>query len=125
MYAVSVSRRFVAQHYLTVPNPGPEGTLHSHRFTVEATFCGPELNEFGYLVDIDAVIEAVEATVDEFRDKTLNELAAFAGLNPSAEHFARIFGDRLSEFLTPPEATRLEIALQEDEVATVTHERPL
>ncbi len=125
MYAVSVSRAFVAQHYLTVPDPGPEGTLHSHHFTVEATFSGPELNQYGYLVDIDAVIEALEAVVESFRDETLNELAAFRGLNPSAEHFARIFADRLADRLTPPEATQLEIELQEDDVATVSYDRTL
>ena len=42
MYAVSVSRTFVAQHALTVPDPGPEGTVHSHRYTVEATVSGAD-----------------------------------------------------------------------------------
>ncbi len=125
MYAVSVSRSFVAQHFLTVPDPGPEGELHSHHFTVTATYRGPQLNAYGYLVDIDAVIEALEATVSSFRDETLNDLSLFEDKNPSAEHFARIFGDRLTDRLRPPGATQLEIAIQEDEVATVTHERSL
>ncbi len=125
MYAVSVSRSFVAQHWLTVPDPGPEGTLHSHHFTVEVSFEGPELGEYGYLVDIDAVIDGLEATVAEFRDETLNDLPAFEGKNPSAEHFARIFGDRLLDRLQPETATRLTVTLQEDDVATVTHEQSL
>ncbi len=125
MYTVSVTRSFVAQHWLTVPDPGPEGTLHSHHFTVEVTFEGPELNEYGYLVDIDAVIEALEATVAEFSDETLNELPAFEGRNPSAEHFARIFGDSLLARLQPETVTRVEVGLQEDDIATVTHERTL
>lgn len=121
MYSVAVSRSFVAQHYLTVPNPGPEGDLHSHHFTAEVTYRGPELGEYGYLVDIDAVIAAVESTVESFTDETLNELPAFDGLNPSAEHFARIFADRLTERLTPEPATELTVALQEDDVATVSY----
>lgn len=125
MYTVSVTRSFVAQHWLTVPDPGPEGRLHSHQFTVDVTFEGPELNEYGYLVDIDAVIEALEATVGEFRDETLNELPAFEGRNPSAEHFARIFGDSLLSRLQPETATQVEVELQEDDVASVTHERTL
>jgi 6-pyruvoyltetrahydropterin/6-carboxytetrahydropterin synthase len=125
MYTVSVTRSFVAQHYLTVPNPGPEGELHSHQFTAEVTFSGPELGEYGYLVDIDAVIDAVEAVVETFRDQTLNELPAFEGLNPSAEHFARIFADRLTDRLTPEPATELTVALQEDDVATVSHTQTL
>ena len=125
MYSVSVSRSFVAQHYLTVPDPGPEGELHSHTYTVEATFRGPELDEYGYLVDIDAVIAALEAVVDAFRDRTLNDLPAFEGENPSAERFARVFGDRLLERLEPEPATELEISLREDDVARVRHERAL
>ena len=125
MYSVSVSRSFVAQHYQTVPDPGPEGELHSHTYTVEATFRGPELDEYGYLVDIDAVIAALEAVVDAFRDRTLNDLPAFEGENPSAERFARVFGDRLLERLEPKPATELEISLREDDVARVRHERAL
>ena len=116
MYTVSVTRRFVAQHYLTVPNPGPEGELHSHQFTAEVTFRGPELGEYGYLV---------EAVVETFRDATLNELPAFEGRNPSAEHFARIFGNRLTDRLTPEPATELTVALQEDDVATVSYTESL
>ena len=125
MYAVSVSRTVVAQHYLTVPNPGPEGTLHSHQYTVEATFRGPELDEYGYLVDIDAVIDALEAVVDTIRDRTLNELPAFEGRNPSAERLARVIGDRILERLEPATATELVIRIDEDDIATVSHERAL
>ena len=125
MYAVSVSRPCIAQHYLTVLDPGPEGTLHSHQYTVEATLRGPELDEHGYLIDIDALIEALEAVVETFRDRTLNELPSFEGENPSAERFARIVGDRLLEELDAETVTELEITVHEDDVATVSHRRNL
>ena len=125
MYRVSVSRAFVAQHYLTVPNPGPEGELHSHTFTVEATFCGPELDEFGYLVDIDDVEAAMDATTEAFRDQTLNDLPAFEGLNPSAEHLARTFAARVCEQATPQTATELRIDVREDDTATVGYRTEL
>lgn len=125
MYSVSVSRTFIAQHYLTVPDPGPEGDVHSHTFTVEAKFRGPELDEYGYLVDIDRLDEAMDETVETFRDRVLNERQAFRGRNPSAEHLGRIFGTELLDRLDPSGATELEIAVQEDDVATVTHERQL
>jgi len=125
MYSVSVSRSCIAQHYLTVPDPGPEGTLHSHRFGIEATFGGPELNEYGYLVDIDAVIGALEEVVEKIRDETLNDLTAFEGLNPSAERLAGLVADRLAERLAPETATELTVTVREDDVATVAHEREL
>ena len=123
MYTVPVSRTCIAQHYLTVPDPGPEGTLHSHRFDIEASFHGPELNEHGYLVDIDAVIEALEAVVAKIRDRTLNDIPAFEGQNPSAERLAAHVADRLLGRLTPETATELAIRVREDEVAEVVHER--
>lgn len=125
MYSVSLSRTFVAQHYLTVPDPGPEGELHSHTFTVEATFRGPELDEYGYLVDIDAVAKAMDETAATFRDVTLNDLPAFEGLNPSAEHLARVFASRLLDRLTPTTASELHTAVQEDETATVGYRTAL
>ncbi len=125
MYTVTVTRSFVAQHYLTVPDPGPEGEVHSHHYTVEATFRGPELDRFGYLVDIDDVIEAVEAVVERYRDRCLNELPVFEGKNPSVERFARIFGDRLLDRIDPETATELDVTMHEGDVARVSHVREL
>ncbi|EMA45727.1 6-pyruvoyl trahydropterin synthase family protein [Halobiforma nitratireducens] len=125
MYDVTVTRSVVAQHYLTVPDPGPEGERHSHHFTISATFRGPELNEYQYLVDIDELNEAMDAVAAFYRDRTLNDLPTFAGANPSAELFARAFGDRLLERLEPDPATELRIEIEEDDVARVAHEREL
>ena len=125
MYAVAVERSFVAQHFLTVPEAGPEGQRHSHHFTVEATFRGSELDEFEYLVDIDDLAAAMDTVVDCYGDRTLNDLPAFANANPSAERFARVFGDRLLEHVAPDAATELRIEIEEDDVARVAHERSI
>ncbi|ELY99021.1 6-pyruvoyl-tetrahydropterin synthase [Natrialba chahannaoensis JCM 10990] len=126
MYAVSVSRPVIAQHALTVPDPGPEGELHSHHFTVEATLRGSELDAHEYLVDIDDLAAAMDRTAAFYSDQTLNDLPTFEDTNPSAERFARVFGDRLLESLSHPETvTELRIEVQEDDIARVAHERAL
>lgn len=125
MYAVTVARTIVAQHFLTVPDPGPEGEPHSHRYTVEATVRGPELNAFQYLVDIDDLAAAMDACADCYADRTLNDCPGFADANPSAERFARAFGDRLLEHLATDGLTELRIEIAEDDVARVAHERRL
>ncbi|WP_440765406.1 6-pyruvoyl trahydropterin synthase family protein [Natronorubrum sp. DTA7] len=125
MYSVSVSRSIIAQHYLTVPDPGPEGDRHSHQFTVEATLCGPELNEYEYLVDIDDLVDAMDTVAAFYGDRTLNDLPAFEEANPSAERFARVFGDRLLERLETDGISELRIEIEEDDVARVAHERSL
>lgn len=125
MYTLTVSRSFVAQHYLTVPDPGPEGEVHSHHFTVDATFEGTSLDEYGYLLDIKAVEMAMDETVATFRDELLNDLSTFTEKNPSVEVLARAFGDELLRRLDANNATGLTVAVQEDDVATVSHSRTL
>jgi 6-pyruvoyltetrahydropterin/6-carboxytetrahydropterin synthase len=125
MYRLSVSRDFVAQHFLTVPDPGPEGEVHSHHFEVAVRFTGPELNEYGYLVDIDAVDAALDELCARYRDTLLNELPEFEGLNPSVERFARLFGDRFLERVPTEMPTALTVRMWEDETAWASHERSL
>ncbi|NUE02937.1 6-carboxytetrahydropterin synthase [Halorubraceae archaeon YAN] len=116
-YRVSVERSFIAQHFLTVPNPGPEGELHSHQFRLQVTFSGDGLNEYGYLVDIDAIKEAMDAIVDTYGDETLNELPPFSGLNPSVEHFSRIVCEEILESTAVDVPTQITVRLWEDDEA--------
>jgi len=124
-YELTVTRSFIAQHYLTVPDPGPEGEVHSHQFTVELRFSGPSLGEYGYLVDIDAVDAILDDLEDRYRDELLNDLPEFEGRNPSIEHFARLFGDRVAEALADPTPTGLTVRIWEDDVSWASHSRRL
>jgi 6-pyruvoyltetrahydropterin/6-carboxytetrahydropterin synthase len=124
-YELAVTRDLVAQHFLTVPDPGPEGEEHSHRFTVEVRFAGPSLGEYGYLVDIDEVNEVIDELEARYRDALLNDLPEFEGLNPSVEHFARLFGDRVAASLDDPNPTELTVRVWEDEEAWAAHHRRL
>ncbi|WP_135666146.1 6-pyruvoyl trahydropterin synthase family protein [Halorhabdus rudnickae] len=124
-YELTVTREFIAQHFLTVPDPGPEGVPHSHHFTVEIRFAGPELGEYGYLVDIDDVEAILEDLEERYRDTLLNDLDEFDGLNPSIEHFARLFGDRVADALTDPNPEHLRIRMWEDDVSWASHSRRL
>jgi 6-pyruvoyltetrahydropterin/6-carboxytetrahydropterin synthase len=124
-HRLTVRRQFIAQHYLTVPDPGPEGEVHSHEFTAEVAFAAPELGEYGYLVDIDAVESILDDLEDRYADALLNDLPEFEGENPSVERFAVYFGDRLAEALSDPTPTRLTVRLWEDDLAWASHERRL
>lgn len=125
MYTVSVSTDFVAQHYLTVPDPGPEGDPHSHHYELEVECQGSDLDEYGYLLDIDELTAAVGGIEERYRDELLNDREEFADLNPSVEHFARIVADRLAGDLDAPEVETLTVRLWEDDVAWASYERGL
>ncbi len=114
MYNLSIKEEFVAQHFLTVPNCGPENVLHSHVYALEVLLEGKTLDEHGYLVDIDLVKEAMEAMLARFKDHTLNDDPAFAGLNPSIEHFSRIVCTELKQALTKTNLSYLTVKIWED-----------
>lgn len=121
MYTVTVTRDFVAQHWLTVPNPGPEGELHSHHLTVEVEVEGSQVGEYGYLVDIDDLKAAVDALVDRYRDATLNDLPEFEGLNPSVEHFSRFFAERVADGIETDRLDAIEVTMWEEDAAAASY----
>jgi 6-pyruvoyltetrahydropterin/6-carboxytetrahydropterin synthase len=90
MYSVAVQREFIAQHYLIGGDFGPENHPHSHAYRVELRLAGNDLDRHGFLADIDAVSAGLDEVLAGVRDKTLNDLPQFQGLNPSIEHLARI-----------------------------------
>jgi 6-pyruvoyltetrahydropterin/6-carboxytetrahydropterin synthase len=122
-YSVTVRRDLIAQHFLVGGDWGRENELNSHRYEIEARYEGPSLDEHGFLVDIDAVDTALDAIVERYRDRTLNELPEFAGLNPSVEHFARILSDRL--VIAADNVDALEVTVWEDAGAAAGYRRTL
>lgn len=121
MYTVAVTQDFVAQHFLVGGDWGPENTKHSHHYQVEVQLEGATLNEHGYLVDIVDLEAHLEALVAHYRDQTLNELLEFAGLNPSIEHFARIFCQQLSGRITAPNLSAVSVKIWENTIAWASY----
>ena len=121
MYTVTVLEDFVAQHFLTVPDPGPEGVPHSHHFEIELTFRGPSLGEYDYLVNIDEVEAALAGVRDRYEDTLLNDLPEFEGRNPSVERFARVVWERVAAVGDDP-VTDLAVTIWEDETAHAAYE---
>lgn len=123
MYSVAVRRNFIANHFLTGADWGPENEAHAHHYVVEARFDGPQLDRHGYLVDICEIETTLDALVDQYRDKTLNHLAVFAGLNPSLEHFARIICQTISDQLQTRAVKTITVKIWENESAWAACEK--
>ena len=126
MYTLAVKRAFVAQHFLIGGDWGAENFWHSHHYQLELQLEGAELDQHGYLVDIVDVENRLNEIVAYYRDKTLNELPEFAGLNPSIEHFTRIVCLTLAERLHIPSIQRMTVRIWENDIAwaACTHRRP-
>ena len=122
MYSTTVLTDFVAQHYLTVPDPGPEGEPHSHHYEVKLRFRGPELNEYDYLVDIDDAQAALAGIENRYRDAMLNDRPEFEGANPSVERFARVIFEQVTDTVTDDTVTELRVTVWEDDEAAASYD---
>jgi 6-pyruvoyltetrahydropterin/6-carboxytetrahydropterin synthase len=125
MYTVAVARNFVAQHFLIGGDWGPENDWHSHHYRVEVQLEGATLDQHGYLVDIVDIEQNLEALVVRFRDKTLNNLPEFAGLNPSIEHFSRIICQALAEKIQAPNLSVITVKIWENDIAWAGYRQEL
>lgn len=114
MYRVAVRRAFTARHFLIGGDFGAENDLHAHDYVAEVVLEGPELDRFGYLVDISRVEEILNALVARYRDHTLNDFPEFAGLNPSIEHFSRIMHGAFSDALGASNLHRVVMVIWEN-----------
>lgn len=117
MYTLGVQRSFTAYHYLVGGDWGAENERHAHDYKLELRLEAATLDKHGYCVDIVNVEAALDAFVDAHREATLNDLPAFAGLNPSIEHFCRIATETLSERVDAPNVTSFSVRIWENEIA--------
>ena len=90
MFTLGIERRFIARHRMVGGDWGPENELHSHAYRLEVAVEGETLDRHGFLVDLVDLDRRLDGLIDQYRERILNELPAFAGLNPSLENFARI-----------------------------------
>ena len=125
MYTVAVKRDFVAQHFLIGGDWGAENEWHSHHYVVELQLEGATLDKHGYLVDIVDIEHHLEALVSRYKDKTLNDLPEFAGLNPSIEHFSRIFCHSMKKRIHAPNLSAMTIKIWENDIAWASYRQEI
>ena len=124
MYTLGVRREFTARHYLVGGEFGAEGVEHHHRYQLEVVLEAESLNNHGFLVDIVEVDSHLDAVVEGVRDQTLNDLAPFAGLNPSIERLATIIHQDLRSRLSTAGLASLAVTVWEDEIAWTSYREP-
>ncbi len=125
MYTVAVKRDFVAQHFLIGGDWGPENDLHSHHYALELQLHGEQLDQHGYLVDIVDIEAQLDDLVAYYKDRTLNDLPEFEGLNPSIEHFSRILCDTLHDRIQAETLSAMTVQLWENEIAWASYRQEL
>jgi 6-pyruvoyltetrahydropterin/6-carboxytetrahydropterin synthase len=125
MYTVGVQREFIARHYLIGADFGAENQPHSHAYRVELRLAGDGLDRYGFLADIDAMSAALDEVLAGARDRTLNDLPEFAGLNPSVEHLARILCRRLRPRFPGDHLREIRVTIRESPAAWAAYTETL
>ncbi|NDJ54393.1 MAG: 6-carboxytetrahydropterin synthase [Chloroflexi bacterium] len=121
MYQLAVKRDFIARHFLIGGDWGEENFEHAHHYAIEVLLEGSRLDQHGYLVDIVDVESNLEKLVKHYKDELLNDLPEFAGLNPSIEHFTRIFCEALAEAIQADTLDRMTIKIWENDIAWASY----
>ncbi len=116
MYAISKRREFICQHYFP-HEKGREARKHSHRYVAEVIMEGRELDEKGYLIDLNVLDQAMSSIISNYADTMLNDHPDFNGLQPSAENFARAFCTRLLSEVQAPSLEAIEVRIWENDTS--------
>lgn len=122
MYTLAVKRDFIARHFLIGGDWGRENFPNSHHYVLELQLEGKELDQHGYLVDIMDVEKHLDEVIGQYKEQMLNDCPAFAGLNPSIEHFARILATSLSERIQAKNISVMKVVLWENASAWAAYQ---
>ena len=98
MFEITAKDHFDAAHFLRGYN-GKCANIHGHRWQVEVSLQGPELNELGILVDFMDVKSMLKEVMEVFDHKMVNDVPPFDRLNPTAENIARFVYEEMSSKL--------------------------
>jgi 6-pyruvoyltetrahydropterin/6-carboxytetrahydropterin synthase len=86
-FEITIRRDFSASHQLRLYDGSLE-PLHGHNWRVEVTVAAEKLDQIGVVMDFHELQRIVDEIVTPMHNRHLNDLPAFAKLNPSAENVA-------------------------------------
>lgn len=106
MFELTVEVRFSAAHRIC-GHPGPCARLHGHNYRVLVAVAGDALDPQGMLVDFGELKRLCGEVVAPLDHTFLNDLPAFAGVNPTAEMLAKHIHERVAAALAALPAVRV------------------
>lgn len=93
-FEITATRRFSAAHQLRLYD-GTLEPMHGHNWRVKVTVAAQNLDAIGVVADFHELERLIDAVVVPMHNRHLNEIDAFATLNPSAENVASHIGRSL------------------------------
>jgi 6-pyruvoyltetrahydropterin/6-carboxytetrahydropterin synthase len=88
MYELAVRRTFSAAHQLRGYR-GKCEDLHGHTYKIELTIRAEKLDHIGLAMDFTDLKRMLDAILETYDHKLLNDIPPYDRINPSAENVAR------------------------------------
>jgi 6-pyruvoyltetrahydropterin/6-carboxytetrahydropterin synthase len=106
-FDITTTRVFSASHQLRLYDGSLE-PLHGHNWRVQVTVSADALDPIGVVMDFHVLEHLVDEIIVPMHNRHLNDLPAFATVNPSAENVAQVIARSLR---LPPEVrlSRVEV----------------
>ena len=86
-FEITATRHFAAAHQLRLYDGSLE-PLHGHNWKAIVRVAAKQLDAIGVVMDFHQLDALLAAITGEMHNRHLNDLAAFANLNPSTENVA-------------------------------------
>lgn len=93
-FEITAIRRFSAAHQLRLYDGSLE-PLHGHNWQVKVTVAADAVDPIGVVMDFHELERRLDDITGPMHNSHLNDLPAFASLNPSAENVALHVGQSL------------------------------
>jgi len=112
MFEITTEAHFSAAHRLRNYN-GPCENLHGHNWVVRASVRCEALDKSGLGIDFKILKTNLNAILDEFDHRDVNEIFDPLGLSPSSENIAKYIYDRLGALLAERGIKVFRVEVQE------------
>ena len=112
MYELEITKQFSGAHSLT-GYPGDCRKLHGHNWQVTVYLQANKLDEIGIALDFKILKKELNEVIDRFDHVYLNDLAEFAGCNPTSENIARIIYCELGQRLNDDRVKVTKVSVEE------------
>lgn len=90
MWEISQEIALAAEHRLK------SSERHRHSWRIKTVVRARELDRNGWVIDFNELTSVITETLAPFNEKFLNELSPFDDIEPTREHIARVFADKLA-----------------------------
>lgn len=132
MFSVTVRDHMMIAHSFRGEVFGPAQRLHGATYVVDATFRREALDADNIVVDIGAAARELGAVLEPINYRNLDDDPAFAGVNTTTEHLAKVIADRLVDRVSAGalgdgarDLAGITVTLHESHVAWASYERTL